>query len=264
MRNYFIGSILGMVMVLAVTPLVRAQSGKGAPDLTGVWDNEAGPNSPGAGITGPGFAFGAVGRGGIPRNTFFTKNDPQPSMQPWALEKFKANSGAIGIKDGISADPSALDPRMSCFPPSPTQFFTIPQPFEIQQLPKQVLLLFEYDHWVRRIHMDEREHPDGYPITWMGHSTGKYDGDSLVVDTVGINDLTWLDGIGHPHTTAMHIVERFRRVDHDTLEIQFLFDDPKAYTKPWTGKKIFQFMPPNYQIMEHINCEDYLELGKHR
>ena len=127
-----------------------------------------------------------------------------------------------------------------------------------------MLLLFEYDHWVRRIYLDAKGHPDGYPITWMGHSIGKYDGGTLVVDTVGMNDKTWLDSVGHPHSDALHLVERYRRLTHDTLEIQFLFDDPKTYTKPWTGKKILQLMPPGYRVMEHIACEDYLELGKHR
>ena len=70
--------------------------------------------------------------------------------------------------------------------------------------------------------------------------------------------------MGHPHSEALHLVERYRRPTQDTLEIRLLFDDPTTYTKPWTGKKILQRMPPAYRVMEHIACEDYLELGKHR
>ena len=112
--------------------------------------------------------------------------------------------------------------------------------------------------------MDGQGHPDGYPITWMGHSIGKWDGDTLVVDTVGIHEKAWVDNLGLPHSEALRVVERFRRVGQDTLEYELTADDPKAYTKPWTGKKIFRLMPPDYNIMEHVICEEYLELGKHR
>ena len=270
MRNYFLTFVVVVVTVAAGSSMLQAQSvqksatTKGIPDLTGVWNNSAGRDTPAEGIEGPGFAFDAIGRGGIPRNGFLTKDDPQPSMQPAALEKFNANKQGIGIKDGSTADPNELDPRNSCFPPSPTQFYTIPYPLEIRQLPDQVLILFEYDHWVRRIDLEAKGHPEGYPITWMGHSIGKYDGDTLVVDTVGMHDQTWLDGLGHPHSEDLHLVERFRRLNHDTLEIQLQFDDPKIYTKPWTGKKVLQLMPQGYKIMEHVKCEEFLELGKHQ
>ena len=74
--------------------------------------------------------------------------------------------------------------------------------FELRQFPDEVLLLFDEDHWVRRIYMDGRAHPDGLATTWMGHSIGRYEGDTLVIDTVGINDKTWIDRLGHPHTWA--------------------------------------------------------------
>jgi len=270
MRHYFLGLVVVVVAVLAFSFVMPAQSvqkpptAKGIPDLGGVWNNSAGRDTPAEGIEGPGFAFEAIGRGGIPRNSFLTKDDPQPSMKPAALEKFNANREGIGIKDGSTADPNTLDPRNSCFPPSPTQFYTIPFPFEIRQLPDEVLLLFEYDHWVRRIDLEAKQHPEGYPVTWMGHSIGRYDGDTLVVDTVAMHDKTWLDGLGHPHSEALHLVERLRRPNHDTLEITVQFDDPEIYTKPWTGKKIFQLMPKDYKVMEHVTCEEFLELGKHR
>ena len=91
----------------------------------------------------------------------------------------------------------------------------------------------------------------------MGHSIGKWDGDTLVVDTVGLNDKTWLDGLGHPHSDALHLVERIRRVDHATLQFDLTFDDPKAYTKPWMGKQVFK-LRPGWEIPEHIICEDHL------
>ena len=87
---------------------------------------------------------------------------------------------------------------------------------EIAHIPGRVLMLFEYDHFVRNIFTDGREHPKDLNPSWMGDSIGKWEGDTLVVDTVGFNDKTWLDNDGHPHTEDLHVVERIRRVNHDT------------------------------------------------
>jgi len=95
----------------------------------------------------------------------------------------------------------------------------------------------------------------------MGHSIGSYDGNTLVIDTVGINDNTWIDDLGHPHSDALHLSERFRRMDHDTLEIEVTFDDPKTYTRPWTGKKVYRLQPPGYEIKEDMICEQYRKPG---
>jgi len=249
--------------LLAFASVTLAPSGatpqKAPPDLTGVWDNsrlagrtEAGPtNGPGGGFIGP---------GGIPTFGFTTE---EPAMLPWAAERYKAVR--IGVARGpLDKGSDQLNPTLSCFPPGPTRLFNIPSPWEIRQFPDQVLLLFEADHWVRRIYLDGRGHPEGYPITWMGHSIGRYDDDTLIVDTVGTHDQTWIDGFGHPHTEALHIVERFRLLDHNNLQIDFTFDDPKTYLRPWTGKKIFRRAPPGYELMESVLCEEWLEMGKHR
>ena len=95
----------------------------------------------------------------------------------------------------------------------------------------------------------------------MGHSIGKYDGNTLVVDTAAINETTWIDTLGHPHSDALHLVERIRRPNHDTLEIEVTFEDPKAYTRPWTGKKAYQLQPPTYELKEDVICEEYRKPG---
>ena len=89
----------------------------------------------------------------------------------------------------------------------------------------------------------------------MGHSIGRWDGDTLVVDTVGMNDLTWLDGSGNPHSEDLHVVERFRRVNRDTLEVNVTYEDPKVYTKPWTGKMTFR-LDPSGELIEWVTCDD--------
>jgi hypothetical protein len=254
MRNHFMDSIRVGMAVIAFMPLMLAQTAprsgaaRSTPDLSGVYDRGGRLSLGGAGS----FSVGERRRGDVPPGAFASE---EPPMQPWALEKFK--TVRAGIPDLYEAGRDDLDPEYNCFPPGPTRIFTTPRPFEIRQFPDRLLILFEADHWVRRIYLDGRGHADDYPITWMGHSTGKWEGDTLVVDTVGINEISWLDSLGHPHSDALHVVERFRRVQN-MLEIEFLFDDPKAYTKSWTGKKVFQLMPPDYEILEHVNCEEHL------
>jgi hypothetical protein len=88
----------------------------------------------------------------------------------------------------------------------------------------------------------------------MGDSIGKWEGDTLVVDTVGFNDKTWLDNDGHPHSEDLHVVERIRRASHDTLTFDITIDDPKAYTKSWSGHMIFE-LKPGWNLGEMV-CED--------
>jgi len=115
-------------------------------------------------------------------------------------------------------------------------------------------MLFEYNHFIRQIFLDRRAHPSDLDPSWMGDSIGHWEGGTLVVDTVGLNEKSWLDPVGHPHSDALHVVERIRRIDRDTLQDDLTFDDPKAYTKPWTGRQIFT-RKPTWRLMEYV-CED--------
>jgi hypothetical protein len=252
--------VAGAVLTLSGIVFAQTAPKTGAttiPDLSGIWDNTHQDVNRGGAAAGPPGGF--MGPGGIPTFGFTTE---EPSMLPWAAEKYKA--ARTGLARGpLDRGRDDLDPTHDCFPYGPTRMYTTPRPWEIRQLPDVVLLIFEGDHWVRRVYMDGREHPDGYPLTWMGHSTGKYDGDSLIIDTVGMREGTWLDHMGHPHSDALHLTERLRRVDHDTLQIDLTFDDPKTYTKPWTGKKIFKLAPATFEILEDVICEDWLEMKKH-
>jgi hypothetical protein len=134
---------------------------------------------------------------------------------------------------------------------------------EVLQVPGRVVMVFEYDHFVRSIYADGRQHPADLAPTWMGDSIGRWDGDAFVVDTIGFNDKTWLDRVGHPHSDALHLTERFRRVDHDTLTDEITIDDPKAYTKPWTAQLAFQ-LKPKWELIEFV-CEDtYLNFSDYQ
>jgi hypothetical protein len=116
-----------------------------------------------------------------------------------------------------------------------------------------VMLIEEFMNF-RQIFTDGRPLPPDPVPAWFGYSTGKWDGDTLVVDTNGINEKTILDNQGHPHTDALHLIERYRRTDFGHLELELTIDDPKAYTKPWSTTIGFNFVADD-DILEHT-CED--------
>jgi hypothetical protein len=206
-----------------------------AQDLSGVWMRQA-----------PGSTFSSA---------------PPPPMTAWAAARFAANRPTVGPNASLDA----TDPTLECIPPGVPYILTIPTPFEFVQTPGQVIQLFEYNHFVRRIHTDARDHPDDLADTgtyeWLGHSIGWWERDTLVIDTVGFNDQTWLDRLGHPHSDALHLVERLRLVDPDTLEYGVTVNDSKAYEAPWEGRMIFT-RRADWEIFEHIcttKGDEYLE-----
>ncbi len=130
------------------------------------------------------------------------------------------------------------------------------EPFEIIQTPKKIVMLFSQDGQWRQIFMDGRKNPEGAPDTFMGYSTARWEGDTLVIDTIGMSDLTWIDRIGHPHSDALRVEERIRRVAPDRLDVDLLFDDPKTYVKPWKGKKIYFLQKAGVDVAEDFACEE--------
>ena len=179
--------------------------------------------------------------------TFTSK---EPALQPWAEAKFKAAKPGYGPR----ATADSRDPILNCLPPGVPRILLIPFPMQIVQTPSEVIMIFEYDHFVRHIYLDRREHPKDLDLTWMGDSIGRWSGDTLTVDSVAFNDKTWLDQVGHPHSDALHLTERIRRSDHDTLQDDLTIDDPKAYVRPWTGRQTFKFKPA-WHLAEYV-CED--------
>jgi hypothetical protein len=127
-------------------------------------------------------------------------------------------------------------------------------PFKILQMPGEVAILYEVFNHFRQIFTDGRMLPKVTSPAWMGYSVGKWEGDTLVVDTIGYNDQSWLDDGGHPHTDALHTTERFRRPDAGHMVMRLTIDDPKTYTKPWTVTVPFNLLPDS-ELMEMI-CEE--------
>jgi len=238
-RTFAISALLllssGLSLQLhAQQEIAPAQPASATPDLSGLWSR---------------LRDAAVPRGYEMYILDYGKTDSP--MTPWAAAKYKV-TGAMYHGD----DPSTVlsDPVFQCFPPGVPRIYLFNFPVQIVQIPGQVLMLFEYDHFIRRIYTDGRPHDSEQGPLWMGDSIGKWEGDTLVVDTTNFNDKTFIDRVGRPHSDALHVVERMRRIDQNSLEIAFTIDDPKAYTKPWGAKLIFE-SKPTWKVLEQI-CED--------
>jgi hypothetical protein len=170
-----------------------------------------------------------------------------PSYQAWAKKIYderKANKG----KD---------DPERVCLPNGAVR--VNPLPYKIVQRPETIALLWEGNtHSYRRFFLDGRAHNlDIEPESWTGQSIGKWDNDTLVVDTVGFNDKTWLDATGKPHSDAMHLTERYRRPDLGHLNVELTIEDTKALTKPYTFTRVFT-LAPGWELQEYV-CQAILD-----
>jgi hypothetical protein len=225
--------VLTAALVFPSLTFAQAPTSSGAtPDFTGVWNMRGSPAT---------------------RYLSYSLSKDEPPMTPWALERFKLTKPSFGpraVEDSNDpVNPTTIS-AMGCFPPGMPRLYLQPFPMEIVQVPGRVIMLFEFSHFIRQIYTDGRKHNTDLGPTWMGDSIGHWEGDTLVVDTIGFNDKTWLDRGGHPHSTDLHLVERIRRVDQNDLTIE----DPKAYTKPWGAQLTFQ-LRPTWNITEMV-CED--------
>ena len=147
--------------------------------------------------------------------------------------------GAQKIYNERKASGGKGDPEKDCLPNGVVRIEALP--YKIVQTPKLVVMLSEGNtHSYRRFFLDGRPHDlDLEPNTWNGNSIGHWEGDTLVVDTIGFNDKSWLDSTGKPHSEALHVVERYRRPDVNHLEIEYTLEDPQAFSKPYTFKRTF-------------------------
>jgi hypothetical protein len=164
-------------------------------------------------------------------------------FQAGAKAKFQENSGKQ----------SETDRR--CLPPGVPRIMLQARPFEIVQTPSRILFMYEGGgHVWRQIWTDGRAHPSDPNPDWLGHSIGHWEGGTLVVDTVGFNDRTWLDDAGHPHSEQLHVVEQFTRIDAMAIKYEVTIDDPGAYTRPWSAAGRLSFQP-GHALAEDI-CLD--------
>jgi hypothetical protein len=233
-----------------------------------------------ANVNAPGAATSAAGSGGLERTVKAAPKAPAPKLpngEPdlsgvWQgggpvgdLEQGLAKGEKIPLlpsaKKMMDALESSQDPEANCLPTGVPRI--APYPWRIVQTPTHtkathIFFLFEGNiHSFRQIFMDGRAHPpaDELDPTWFGHSTGKWEGNTLVVDTVGFNDKFWFDFRGHPHTTKLHTIERYTRTDMGTLVNEVTIDDPGAYSTPFTLKFTAR-LRPGEELMEYICNEN--------
>jgi hypothetical protein len=165
-----------------------------------------------------------------------TMSNETPPMTPWGLAKFNANHPVYGPR----AVPGGNDPMSTCDPLGmPRNIFLEVSiyPMELVQTANRIYQFFEWAHSYRVIWTDGRELPKDPDPHWMGYSVGKWEGDTLVVKSIGFDERTWLDHFGNPVSEDMSLEERYHRVDRDTLELNMTINAPKAYTKPWVSEK---------------------------
>jgi hypothetical protein len=214
----------------AVTAQVPTEGRHGA-DLSGVW----------TGVMLPGTAQWAI-------NTF---SEELPEMTPWGRARFDAAKPQRGPRGVPVAESDDLS--FKCYPPGTPRIYIHPFPMEIIQLPGRVLMIFEYDHLVRQIYTDGREHRTDLAPSYMGDSTGHWEGETLVVETTNFNDRTWIDRIAVPHSEEMRLIERFHLNDSGQLQIDMRVEDPVALAKPWEFSRYYR---KTDWTIEELVCED--------
>ena len=245
MRNRLdgpIGAITGLVVAGALSGCSGGKPANAAsqvPDLSGVWLGKA--------VQSLSMSDPMAQKPGEEDDIPYT---------PWGLAKMKAERPATGPHQTFE---NTSDPALRYADPDGYPRASIhPMRFKIVQTPDSVYQLWEYNKSWRHIALN-KPHSQVPDISWFGEAVGHWEGDTLVVDSVGFKDASWLDPIGHPHTEDLHMVERIRRTDPNTLVFHFTFDDPKAYSKPWDGELTFKLKPDGVMTETIYTISD--ELG---
>jgi len=219
-------------------PILTAKAPKtrdGKPDLSGTWLPD---NTP-----------GIHGTNGEPLPKYFINvtfgiKDEDVPFTPEAAATYKKNLSLNGKNDPLSF----------CHPAGVPSVDTVPIPYKIVQTPELIVILYESDTVYRQIFLDGRKHAETTIPSWMGYSVGHWEGDVLVVETTGFNDKGWLDRIGHTHSDAMRIVERFQRRDLGHMDVTVTIEDQKTFTKPITFTQS-NTLTPDGDLLEYF-CTD--------
>ncbi len=251
--------VTSAIAVLMFSPLGRAQNARPAPapaprhDISGIWDPA---NGRGDGIMGTGAK--AMPEDGKPEH--------QLPYTPLGLETLKRTKPTNGIRSVLPAETN--DPVLVSGDPQgfPREELYELRSTQVLQTPQSVVILYQFGKVWRVIWTDGREVPKDPEPRWFGYSVGKWvDDNTLVVQTSGMDERTWIDRAGRPHSADLRVEEKFHRLDRDHLELTVTIDDPKMYTKPWVAldKLVFERQPPSFDIRETIwSPSEYQEYNK--
>jgi hypothetical protein len=235
-RTAALGVLLASVAAAAAQPA--------EPDLTGLWTRgpavqsafQPPPSGPGPvrNLTPPpptaGGGFGGSWRG----------DHTNPILQPWAAQRVKQHA------DADAAGKPFLTPQQRCYPHGVPFVLQLNDTVQVLQTPNVVALLYAREMRTRLIYLNVA-HPKDLEPSYYGNSVGHFEGDTLVVDTIGLNDKTWTDRMGTPHTTQLHVVERYRLLeDGKVLRVNFTVEDPGAFTMPWSATVSYRPEPDGY------------------
>jgi hypothetical protein len=239
------GILAGLMGAVPVAPAV-AQEKAAPPDFSSNYTGWVGLNGGGPFyepvpgrlppvVSDPAHPFVPNGVSKAP--TFRIADLSNPNLKPWVKERMKRD-----IDEILAGKKSAFTPQSSCVPAGVPFFMGYggPDPIIFLQTPRQVWMLWSEDNQVRRVFMDV-PHATSLKPSWYGESVGHYEGDTLVVDTIGMNDKTFVDVYRTPHTEKLHVVERWRMIDGGKgMQAIFTVDDPDAFYEPWTAMRRYR------------------------
>jgi hypothetical protein len=238
---------LVMLPVLAEAQFSAPRTADGRPDFNGIWQTV---NEANWGLEGRAAAEGAVPEAGatyaIPPSIGVVDGDLIP-YRPEALTQ----------RDENFADRLARDPEVKCYLPGVPRATYMPHPFQIIQGDEHIMIVHQYRGAVRTIHM--RDHQPAPAPSWMGWSNGRFEGDTLVVETTGFNGLAWLDRAGNFHSDGLRVVERFTHIGNDALRYEATIEDPAVFTRPWTiSMPIYRRLEADARILD-FKCMEFVE-----
>lgn len=223
----------GTVRLTAPAP----RTDRGTPDLSGLWIPEPDPNGTPEGV----------------EHTVFPRYLMNVTQDVGNTSGVLVPAAESLSRARLAAD-SVDDPIAHCQPPGSPRILSLPKPTKIVETPGLMLLLHEHDTTYRQIFTDGRPLPEDPFPTWMGYSIGRWDHDTFVVTTSGVTDRSWLDVAGHPHTEALIMTERFRRIDVGHMDIEVTYMDPGTFKTPLTITRKLRLLPD--QEMIEFFCSD--------
>jgi hypothetical protein len=238
----------GGMTVSAQAPAYRApRTADGKPNLNGIWQaiNEANWDIEGHSAA-PGRVLALGAEDAVVPGLGIVEGGPLPYL-PAAAAKKKEN-----FEKRLSADP-----EIKCYLPGVPRAMYMPQPFQIIQSAKHIMMAFQYGGAVRTVYMDG--HTEAPADSWMGWSNGHWEGETLVVDTTGFNDLSWFDRAGNFHSDALHVVERITPMSPDHLNYEATIEDSKTFSRPWKmSLPIYRRREKGARLLE-FRCVEFVE-----
>jgi hypothetical protein len=257
MRHPYIKAAILFTVVLVFASVALAQGGtQASPKKVTNWGGQAEGPDPKLPALDPNEKFDPRDFSGVwrpQRDRMMTEWDFVPKRTPWGEELFQSRKTGRPNPQKEAVEPArGNDPIMTCNPKGiPRLLFYTGGQAEFHHVKDRILMEFQSQGSSRHIWMDGRELPKSPDGRWMGYSVGRWEGDTLVIDTVGFDERAWLDQWGNVYSKDMKFQERYRRVDRDTIHAVYRIDDPKSYVKPWVSTtKVWKRQP--FELREEL------------